>query len=63
MQATKKLPSANVSTKTGQKGCAGYCLEAARNFDLNVSTITKGRFQMKLVCSVNAMKSLGNKEG
>jgi hypothetical protein len=41
MQATKKLPSSKCKHQDGQKGCAGLCLETARDFDLNVSTNTR----------------------
>jgi hypothetical protein len=60
-----KSCQANASTKTGQKGCAGKCLETARyTLTLNVSTITIGCFQNDkgVICQCQS-KSLGNKEG
>jgi hypothetical protein len=45
--------------RPGERVVQDNALNRKIDFDLNVSTIATECFQMKLVCSVNAMKKFG----
>jgi hypothetical protein len=53
MQATKKLPSKCKHQDRAKGLCRIMPWNLKIDFDLNVSTITTGCFQINLVCSVN----------